>query len=159
LNFGPSVRPGAYRALTDRLQIKTDFRSGQPKGFGFVQMYDYESQCKVLEQYEHFIDGRMTQVKIPNSRGREHDGPSSVPHHRPPVAAPAPFVPVPVEVRTSEGICTKMYVGRVPANFTQEEIRSFFDKEAKKFGHHAQVSILICTKRWHPLLSCVNVDS
>uniref|UniRef100_A0A914UPP4 RRM domain-containing protein n=1 Tax=Plectus sambesii TaxID=2011161 RepID=A0A914UPP4_9BILA len=123
-------------------EIKTDFRTGQPKGFGFVQMCEWDAQCKVLEQYEHFIDGRMTQVKIPNSRGREHDGQPSPSHHRAPAPPPA-FVPEP---RSSEGICTKMYVGRVPVNFSQEDIRSFFDKEAKKFGHHAQVEHVLIPK-------------
>ncbi len=50
------------------LQVKTDFKTGKSKGFGFVQFADMETQLKVLAQQIHYIDGRNCQVKIPNSK-------------------------------------------------------------------------------------------
>lgn len=48
------------------LQIKMD-NNGQSRGYGFVRFEKYESQVRVLAQ-KHVIDGRMCDVKIPNSK-------------------------------------------------------------------------------------------
>lgn len=47
-------------------KIKRD-SSGNSKGFGFVRFKDYNNQCVVLGK-KHFIDGRLCDVKIPNSQ-------------------------------------------------------------------------------------------
>lgn len=48
------------------IQIKKD-NTGQSRGYGFVRFEKFESQVKVLAQ-KHMIDGRMCDVKIPNSK-------------------------------------------------------------------------------------------
>ena len=48
-------------------QVKTDQKSGQSKGFGFVRFALFESQQRVLSQ-RHLIDGRWCEAKVPNSK-------------------------------------------------------------------------------------------
>ena len=52
------------------MQVKTDIKTGQSKGFGFVRFSDYDAQAKCLSQ-RHSIDGRWCDVRIPNSRYSE----------------------------------------------------------------------------------------
>lgn len=50
-------------------QVKKDIKSGQSKGFGFIRFASYESQMRVLAS-RHLIDGRLCEVKVPNSKVR-----------------------------------------------------------------------------------------
>ena len=52
------------------LQVKKDPKSGQSKGFGFIRYASYDSQRRALSQ-RHVIDGRVCDVKIPNSKVRK----------------------------------------------------------------------------------------
>uniref|UniRef100_A0A914WL17 RRM domain-containing protein n=1 Tax=Plectus sambesii TaxID=2011161 RepID=A0A914WL17_9BILA len=92
-------------------EVKSDFKSGKSKGFGFVQFVDYDSQLKVLAQQVHYIDGRSCQVKIPNSKADV----------------------------VAETTCPKMFVGRVPEKMAADELRDFFNAEAKKINPQANV--------------------
>lgn len=49
------------------LQVKKDPKTNQSKGFGFIRFSNYETQVRVLSQ-RHMIDGRMCDVKVPNSK-------------------------------------------------------------------------------------------
>lgn len=49
------------------LQVKKDPKTNQSKGFGFIRFGNYETQVRVLSQ-RHMIDGRLCDVKIPNSK-------------------------------------------------------------------------------------------
>lgn len=48
-------------------QVKKDPKTNQSKGFGFIRFGNYETQVRVLSQ-RHMIDGRLCDVKIPNSK-------------------------------------------------------------------------------------------
>lgn len=43
-------------------QVKKDYRTGLPRGYGFIKMKTIEDQQKVLKEGEFYIDGRMAQV-------------------------------------------------------------------------------------------------
>lgn len=53
-------------------QVKKDPKTGQSKGFGFIRFGNYEVQQRVLG-HRHMIDGRLCDVKIPNSKVRKDD--------------------------------------------------------------------------------------
>ncbi|XP_030372660.1 TAR DNA-binding protein 43-like [Scaptodrosophila lebanonensis] len=49
--------------------IKTDYRSGHSRGFGFIRFASYETQKLVLSTSRHLIDGRWCEIKVPNAKG------------------------------------------------------------------------------------------
>ncbi|VDN55450.1 unnamed protein product, partial [Dracunculus medinensis] len=51
-----------YLRICYNLQIKRDYKTGRPKGFGFIKMKNVADQTKVLEIRDHLIDGRVTQA-------------------------------------------------------------------------------------------------
>lgn len=55
------------RPLSLLPQVKKDPKTNQSKGFGFIRFGNYETQVRVLSQ-RHMIDGRLCDVKIPNSK-------------------------------------------------------------------------------------------
>ncbi|GMR37067.1 hypothetical protein PMAYCL1PPCAC_07262 [Pristionchus mayeri] len=90
---------------------------GKSKGFGFVLMASLEEQDKVLSQEKHEIDGRRVEVKIPDSRSENFRNPL-----------------LPREQSTN-----KVFVGRLPET-TTDELRAFFEAEAKKMNPHANIT-------------------
>lgn len=42
--------------------MKKDYRTGLPRGYGFIKMKTLEDQEKVLKEGDFYIDGRMAQV-------------------------------------------------------------------------------------------------
>ncbi|MPC35013.1 TAR DNA-binding protein 43 [Portunus trituberculatus] len=50
-------------------EVKKDPKTNQSKGFGFIRFGNYETQVRVLSQ-RHMIDGRLCDVKIPNSKSQ-----------------------------------------------------------------------------------------
>ncbi|KAF8363018.1 tdp-1 [Pristionchus pacificus] len=90
---------------------------GKSKGFGFVLMNTLEEQDNVLNQDKHEIDGRRVEVKIPDSRSENFRNPL-----------------LPREQSTN-----KVFVGRLPET-TTDELRAFFEAEAKKLNPHANIT-------------------
>ncbi|GMS84766.1 hypothetical protein PENTCL1PPCAC_6941, partial [Pristionchus entomophagus] len=90
---------------------------GKSKGFGFVLMASLEEQDNVLSQDKHEIDGRRVEVKIPDSRSENFRNPL-----------------LPREQSTN-----KVFVGRLPET-TTDELRAFFEAEAKKLNPHANIT-------------------
>uniref|UniRef100_A0A0R3RT64 TAR DNA-binding protein 43 n=1 Tax=Elaeophora elaphi TaxID=1147741 RepID=A0A0R3RT64_9BILA len=110
------------------VEVKRDFKTNMPKGYGFVKFADIESQDRVLRDKEVFIDGRVTQVKLPN--------------HFPNRTSQQPFAMLPVR----ETISTKLYVGRVWNTLTEKDIFNVFDAEAKKLSPLAKVERVFIPK-------------
>ncbi|XP_017070221.2 TAR DNA-binding protein 43-like [Drosophila eugracilis] len=57
-------------------QIKKD-KLGKSRGFGFVRFGSYDAQMRVLSS-RHLIDGRWCEVKVPTSKGVDHELPCKV---------------------------------------------------------------------------------
>lgn len=53
-----------YSIVNVQFQVKKDYRTGLPRGYGFIKMKTIEDQNKILERGEFFIDGRMAQVSV-----------------------------------------------------------------------------------------------
>uniref|UniRef100_A0A915Q4Z6 RRM domain-containing protein n=1 Tax=Setaria digitata TaxID=48799 RepID=A0A915Q4Z6_9BILA len=106
------------------VEVKRDFKTNMPKGYGFVKFSDIESQDKVLRDKEVFIDGRVAQVKLPN-------------HFNSRIAQQMPFEIAPPQ----ETISTKLYVGRVWNTLTEKDIFDVLDAEAKKLSPLAKFNM------------------
>lgn len=78
-------------------QVKKDPKTGQSKGFGFIRFVSIESQMRVLSQ-RHMIDGRLCDVKIPNSK----EGAGQV--------------------------NSKVFIGRCTEDITADDLREYFSK-------------------------------
>ncbi|EJW85491.1 hypothetical protein WUBG_03595 [Wuchereria bancrofti] len=111
------------------VEVKRDFKTNMPKGYGFVKFADIESQDKVLRDKEVFIDGRVTQVKLPN-------------HFTNRISQQPSFEMLPAQ----ETISTKLYVGRVWNTLTEKDIFDVFDAEAKKLSPLAKVERVFIPK-------------
>ncbi|GMT16749.1 hypothetical protein PFISCL1PPCAC_8046 [Pristionchus fissidentatus] len=90
---------------------------GKSKGFGFVLMSTLEEQDKVVNHERHEIDGRRVEVKVPDARSENFRNPL-----------------LPREQSTN-----KVFVGRLPET-TTDELRAFFEAEAKKLNPHANIT-------------------
>ncbi|VDN03122.1 unnamed protein product [Thelazia callipaeda] len=101
-------------------EVKKDYRTGLPRGYGFIKMKTLEDQDKVLREGDFYIDGRMAQVKYP-----EHSQDGSDQDDR---------------------ITTKIYVGRVYAEITENDLHQLFDEEAKKISPLAKVERVFLPK-------------
>jgi len=97
---------------TVMVQIKKDPKSGQSKGFGFVKFSDYDVQMRVVAK-RHNISGRWCDVRVPLSKGEEQFSYQSSEFNR------------------------KIFVGRIPEEFTCDDLRNYF----KKFGEISDVFI------------------
>ncbi|CAG9531906.1 unnamed protein product [Cercopithifilaria johnstoni] len=111
------------------VEVKRDFKTNMPKGYGFVKFANIESQDKVLRDKEVFIDGRVTQVKLPNHF------PNRIPQQ--PTFAMLP---------ARETISTKLYVGRVWNTLTEKDIFDVLDAEAKRLSPLAKVERVFIPK-------------
>ncbi|EJW72597.1 hypothetical protein WUBG_16494, partial [Wuchereria bancrofti] len=100
--------------------VKKDYRTGLPRGYGFIKMKTLEDQEKVLKEGDFYIDGRMAQVKYPDhgQDGGDQD----------------------------DRITTKIYVGRVYAEITETDLHKLFDEEAKKISPLAKVERVFLPK-------------
>ncbi|OZC06175.1 hypothetical protein X798_06841 [Onchocerca flexuosa] len=101
-------------------EVKKDYRTGLPRGYGFIKMKTLEDQEKVLKEGDFYIDGRMAQVKYPDhgQDGGDQD----------------------------DRITTKIYVGRVYAEITEGDLHKLFDEEAKKISSLAKVERVFLPK-------------
>uniref|UniRef100_A0A0R3S307 RRM domain-containing protein n=1 Tax=Elaeophora elaphi TaxID=1147741 RepID=A0A0R3S307_9BILA len=101
-------------------EVKKDYRTGLPRGYGFIKMKTLEDQEKVLKEGDFYIDGRMAQVKYPDhgQDGGDQD----------------------------DRITTKIYVGRVYAEITEADLHKLFDEEAKKISPLAKVERVFLPK-------------
>ncbi|XP_068211716.1 TAR DNA-binding protein 43-like isoform X2 [Palaemon carinicauda] len=79
-------------------QVKKDPKTGQSKGFGFIRFGSYDSQVRVLSQ-RHMIDGRLCDVKIPNSK----EG-------------------------MVQQVNSKVFIGRCTEDITADDLREYFSK-------------------------------
>lgn len=79
-------------------QVKKDPKSGQSKGFGFIRFGNYHAQLRVISQ-RHMIEGRLCDVKIPNSKAME---------------ANQQLVPC------------KVFVGRCTEDINSDDLRDYF---------------------------------
>lgn len=80
------------------VQVRKDMKTGQSKGFGFVRFQNYESQLKCLN-LRHRIDGRWCDVRIPNSKGGNH-----------------------------QQVNSKVFVGRCAEDMTENDLHEYFSK-------------------------------
>uniref|UniRef100_A0A0K0F1E5 TAR DNA-binding protein 43 (inferred by orthology to a human protein) n=1 Tax=Strongyloides venezuelensis TaxID=75913 RepID=A0A0K0F1E5_STRVS len=99
-------------------QIKKK-EDGQSKGYGFIRMLDYKSQMKVLRSSPLRIDNRTVTVKIPNN-SKQNDESGSV------IEKP--------------NIRKRLFVSRITEDLTQDILKNFFTKEAKKFNPNNTVT-------------------
>ncbi|KAB7495578.1 TAR DNA-binding protein 43 [Armadillidium nasatum] len=79
-------------------QVKKDPKTGQSKGFGFIRFASYEVQQRVLGQ-RHMIDGRVCDVKIPNSK----EG-------------------------AMQQVNSKVFIGRCTEDISADDLREYFSK-------------------------------
>lgn len=80
-------------------QVKKDPKTGQSKGFGFIRFGNYETQVRVLAQ-RHLIDGRLCDVKIPNSK----------------------------QEGMVQQVNSKVFIGRCTEDITMDDLRDYFSK-------------------------------
>ncbi|KHN86690.1 TAR DNA-binding protein 43 [Toxocara canis] len=105
-------------------EIKTDRMTGKSKGYGFVKMSTLEEQQKVLES-GHLIDGRVIEVRIPMR-----------------TADPE------AKKTRADMLSTKIHVGRVPDEFTLQDLYKYFSEKAQEMSPHARVDrVIIPTPR------------
>uniref|UniRef100_A0A915AY28 RRM domain-containing protein n=1 Tax=Parascaris univalens TaxID=6257 RepID=A0A915AY28_PARUN len=105
-------------------EIKTERATGKSKGYGFIKMSTLEEQQKVLET-GHFIDGRVVEVRIP-LRTCDPDAKKARP----------------------DLLSTKIYVGRVPDEFTVQDLFKYFSEKVREMSPHARVDrVIIPTPR------------
>ncbi|KAK6056255.1 hypothetical protein COOONC_06240 [Cooperia oncophora] len=90
---------------------------GSSRGYGFVQMSTLEEQDKIMETFDHTIDGRRCEIRIPDKKRIDANGKRIV-TRRP----------------------DKIFVGRLTSAVTEETLRKFFDKEAKAVKESASVT-------------------
>ncbi|MCP9264385.1 hypothetical protein DINM_022450 [Dirofilaria immitis] len=120
------VRNLSFKTTEEQLKsfssstVKKDYRTGLPRGYGFIKMKTLEDQEKVLKEGDFYIDGRMAQVKYPDhgQDGGDQD----------------------------DRITTKIYVGRVYAEITETDLHKLFDEEAKKISPLAKVERVFLPK-------------
>lgn len=79
-------------------QVKKDPKTNQSKGFGFIRFGNYETQVRVLSQ-RHMIDGRLCDVKIPNSKEGQ-----------------------------VQQVNSKVFIGRCTEDITADDLRDYFSK-------------------------------
>ncbi|XP_050697208.1 TAR DNA-binding protein 43-like isoform X5 [Eriocheir sinensis] len=79
-------------------QVKKDPKTNQSKGFGFIRFGNYETQVRVLSQ-RHMIDGRLCDVKIPNSKEGQ-----------------------------VQQVNSKVFIGRCTEDITADDLREYFSK-------------------------------
>ncbi|XP_071538739.1 TAR DNA-binding protein 43 isoform X4 [Panulirus ornatus] len=79
-------------------QVKKDPKTSQSKGFGFIRFGSYETQVRVLSQ-RHMIDGRLCDVKIPNSKEGQ-----------------------------LQQVNSKVFIGRCTEDITSDDLREYFSK-------------------------------
>ncbi|XP_050697206.1 TAR DNA-binding protein 43-like isoform X3 [Eriocheir sinensis] len=94
-------------------QVKKDPKTNQSKGFGFIRFGNYETQVRVLSQ-RHMIDGRLCDVKIPNSK-----------------------VTHPCYEGQVQQVNSKVFIGRCTEDITADDLREYFSK----FGEVTDVFI------------------
>ncbi|XP_027209404.1 TAR DNA-binding protein 43 isoform X3 [Penaeus vannamei] len=80
-------------------QVKKDPKTGQSKGFGFIRFGNYDTQQRVLSQ-RHMIDGRLCDVKIPNSK----------------------------QEGMVQQVNSKVFIGRCTEDIGPEDLREYFSK-------------------------------
>ncbi|VDK80532.1 unnamed protein product [Onchocerca ochengi] len=119
------------------VEVKRDFKTNLPKGYGFVKFSNIESQDKVLRDKEVFIEGRVAQVKLPN-----HFTNRIVQQQQQQQQQQSFFETIPAQ----ETISTKLYVGRVWNTLTEKDIFDALDEEAKKFSPRAKVERVFIPK-------------
>uniref|UniRef100_A0A0M3JFN5 RRM domain-containing protein n=1 Tax=Anisakis simplex TaxID=6269 RepID=A0A0M3JFN5_ANISI len=93
--------------------------TGKSKGYGFIKMSTLEEQQKVLDT-GHLIDGRVIEVRIPI---RTQD-------------------PEAKKTR-ADVLSTKIHVGRVPDDFTLQDLYKGFSEKAQEMSPHARVGAVI----------------
>ncbi|XP_042211135.1 TAR DNA-binding protein 43-like isoform X4 [Homarus americanus] len=79
-------------------QVKKDPKTSQSKGFGFIRFGNYETQVRVLSQ-RHMIDGRLCDVKIPNSKEGQ-----------------------------IQQVNSKVFIGRCTEDISADDLREYFSK-------------------------------
>ncbi|KAK8753836.1 hypothetical protein OTU49_017096 [Cherax quadricarinatus] len=80
-------------------QVKKDPKTSQSKGFGFIRFGNYETQVRVLSQ-RHMIDGRLCDVKIPNSK----------------------------QEGQIQQVNSKVFIGRCTEDISADDLREYFSK-------------------------------
>lgn len=118
--------------------MKKDYRTGLPRGYGFIKMKTLEDQEKVLKEGDFYIDGRMAQVSCNfflflvfligiKIQVKDPDLQVKYPDHGQDGG------------EQDDRITTKIYVGRVYAEITEADLHKLFDDEAKKISPLAKV--------------------
>ncbi|XP_045127213.1 TAR DNA-binding protein 43-like isoform X2 [Portunus trituberculatus] len=125
-------------------QVKKDPKTNQSKGFGFIRFGNYETQVRVLSQ-RHMIDGRLCDVKIPNSKSaslydqqqpfgaNEFQWPMGLASH-----ADWPGMGnLPPREGQVQQVNSKVFIGRCTEDITADDLREYFSK----FGEVTDVFI------------------
>ncbi|VDN08299.1 unnamed protein product [Thelazia callipaeda] len=108
------------------VEVKRDFKTNFPKGYGFVKFVSIEAQDRVLLDREVIIDGRMTQASGTSAQ----------------VKFPNHFANKPQKTNigmnmTQDSASTKLYVGRVWNAITEKDIFDALNTEARKISPYA----------------------
>ncbi|VDM43644.1 unnamed protein product [Toxocara canis] len=112
-------------------EIKTDRMTGKSKGYGFVKMSTLEEQQKVLES-GHLIDGRVIEASFIHL----------------PVRIPMRTADPEAKKTRADMLSTKIHVGRVPDEFTLQDLYKYFSEKAQEMSPHARVDrVIIPTPR------------